>query len=243
MTMIREFLANFTKIKRTHLLLLHILPPIVITTLFFIYYASAGYRIIPDVRWFFILLQMIYPLFVSIVVPILIQLDRRINHRHNALGLVESRSGVYLGKLGFLLFLGALGMILYELCFYVGVRFVLGFDLMPIGSYLVLFMLMFFSNGFVYLLHIPIAFRFGASLSVLLGISGTIFAGFFENAIGDVIWPFIPWEWGVRFMKHYFSFSHELVVPGIVSLIIGASLVLAVSLRWFGRWEGKVIQE
>lgn len=243
MTIVREFLSNFTKIKRTPLLILHLLPPIVITTLFFAYYAYAGYRIIPDVRWFFILLQMLYPLLTGIVVPVLIQLDRRINHRHNALGLVESRSGVYLGKLGFLLFLAALGMIGYELCFYVGAHWVLGIAPMPVGSYLVLFILLFFSNVFVYLLHIPVAFRFGASLSVLLGISGTIFAGFFENAIGDVIWPFIPWEWGVRFMKHYFGFSHEFVVPGMVSLIIVASLVLAMSLRWFSRWEGNVIQE
>jgi ABC-2 type transport system permease protein len=243
MTLVREFLANFTKIKRTGLFILHILPPVVGATLFFLYYAYAGYRIIPDVRWFFILLQIVYPLFVSIVVPIFVQLDRRINHRHNALGLVESRSGVYLGKLCFLLFLAAFGMMVYELCFAVAAHWVLGFDPMPVGSYFVLFFVLFVSNAFVYLLHMPIAFRFGSSLSVLLGISGTIFAGFFENAIGDAIWPFIPWEWGVRFMKHYFGFSHEVVFPGMVSLIIGAALALAVSLRWFSRWEGKVIQE
>lgn len=123
MTIIREFLSNFTKIKRTPIILLHLLLPIVITALFLVYYAYAGYHIIPDVRLFFVILQICYPIFVSIVVPIFIHLDRNINNIQNALGLVESRRSVYLGKLFFLLFLSAISMIIYGLCFYIGVDF------------------------------------------------------------------------------------------------------------------------
>ena len=240
MTIIREFFSNFTKIRRTPIILLHLLPPIVVTTLFFVYYASGGYHLVSDVRLFFVILQLCYPIFVSIVVPIFINLDR---NNENALGLVASRSSVYLGKLFFLLFLFAINMILYELCFYVGVNFFLAISTAHFGSYLVLFNLFLFSNLFLYLLHIPIAFRFGSSISVLLGISGTILAGYFENAIGDKIWPIIPWEWGVRFLENYFDFSRTPVIPGIIALIMITSMVLVLSLRWFSRWEGKVIQE
>ena len=85
--------------------------------------------------------------------------------------------------------------------------------------------------------------HFGSSISVLLGISGTILAGFFENALGDKIWPIIPWEWGVRFLKNYFDFSNAPIFLGIISMIIITSIVLVLSLLWFSRWEGKVIQE
>lgn len=240
MTIIREFFSNFTKIKRTPIFLLHLLPPIVVTTLFLVYYATGGYHLIADVRLFFVILQICYPIFVSIVVPIFINLDR---NNKNALGLVASRSSVYLGKLLFLLFLFTINMILYELCFYVGVNFFLAIGTAPVGSYFFLFQLFLLSNLFLYLLHIPIAFRFGSSISVLLGISGTILAGYFENAIGDKIWPIIPWEWGVRFLENYFVVSSTPVFPGIIALIMMTSMVLILSLLWFSRWEGNVIQE
>lgn len=243
MTIIREFLSNFTKIKRTPIILLHLLLPIVVTTLFLVYYAYAGYHIIPDARLFFVILQIGYPIFVSMVVPILIHLDRNINNIQNALGLVESRNSVYLGKLFFLLFLSAINMIIYGLCFYIGVHFFLDIRITHFGSYLVIFYIFLFSNIFLYLVHVPIAFRFGSSISVLLGISGTILAGYFENAMGDTIWPIIPWEWGVRFLDNYFGFSSTPVFPGIISLIVITSVVLVLSILWFSRWEGKVIQE
>ena len=240
MTIIREFFSNFIKIKRTPIILLHLLPPIVVTTLFFVYYASGGSHLISDARFFFVLLQISYPIFVSIVVPIFINLDR---NNENALGLVASRSSVYLGKVFFLLFLCAISMILYELCFSIGVNFFVTVSTAHFGSYVVLFYLFLFSNLFLYLLHVPIAFRFGSSISVLFGISGTILGGYFENAIGDKIWPIIPWEWGVRFLENYFDFSGASVIPGIIPLIMITALALILSLRWFSRWEGNVIQE
>ena len=160
MTITREFLSNFTKIKRTPLLLLHLLPPVVITTLFLIYYSSGGYRLFPDVRLFFILLQICYPMFVSFVVPIFINLDRNISNVQNALGVVGSRRSVYLGKLFFLLFLSAASIILYELCFYVGVKYFLNMNFMNFGSYFFIFCSFLISNLFLYFIHVPISFKF-----------------------------------------------------------------------------------
>ena len=242
-TMIREFFSDFTKIRRTPFVFLHMVLPAVVTILFFIYYASAGYRILSDVRMFFILLQISYPIFAGIVVPVFIHLDRKISNLQNALGLVESRRGVYLGKLLFLLFFSAIHMIIYELCFYAGANLFLDIRITNFGSCFAVFSIFLFSSLFLYLLQAAIAFRFGSSISVLAGISGTILAGFFETAIGDKIWPVIPWEWGVRFLEHYFGFAGTSVAPGIAALIVMTSLVLVLSILWFGRWEGKMIQE
>lgn len=245
MTILREFYSNFTKIKRTPIILLHLLLPIVVTTLFLTYYAFAGYHIISDVKMFFVLLQIGFPIIVSIVVPLLINLDRNTGGMQNVLGLVESRSCAYLGKLIFLLFLSSVSMIIYELCFYVGVNLILNMDIsiIHLDSYLIIFCTFLFSNLFLYLLHLAIAFRFGFSISVLAGISGTILAGFFENAVGDKIWYFIPWEWGIRFLENYFGYSKGSVFPGIIALMIVTSIVLVLSILWFCRWEGKFTQE
>ena len=243
MTVIREFISDFTKIRRTPVILLHLVLPVVITAVFLVYYKYAGYHIIPDVRLFFIILQICFPVFAGIAVSVLINLDRNISNIQNSLGLTETRKGVYLGKLFFLMFLCALSMILYELCFYVGVRFFLGISIMDYTSYLVMFLIFLFGNIFLYLLHIFIAFRLGAGISVFTGIAGTISAGYFENAIGDQIWPFIPWEWGVRFLKKLFGFSNIPVFSGIISLIIITLAVLVLSVLWFDRWEGNIVQE
>lgn len=155
MTVIREFISDFTKIRRTPVILLHLVLPVVITAVFLVYYKYAGYHIIPDVRLFFIILQICFPVFAGIAVPVLINLDRNISNIQNSLGLTETRKGVYLGKLFFLMFLCALSMILYELCFYVGVRFFLGISIMDYTSYLVMFLIFFiWKYIFVFITHI-----------------------------------------------------------------------------------------
>lgn len=243
MTIIREFLCNFTKIKRTPIIMMHLLMPAIITILFVVYYACAGYHIIPDVRVFFILVQICYPMFISIVVPVFIQIDRKINGTQNSLGLVESRTAVYLGKLLFLLFFSSISMIICEICFYFGNNYFLTVTTLDAGGYFFIFIIFLFSNLFAYMLHMLIAFRFGPSISVLLGVFGTIAAGLLENPIGDKIWRLIPWEWGVRFLKGYFNFQSTPVFLGIICLLIMTFIIFIISIIWFNIWEGKVIQE
>lgn len=243
MTILREFISNFIKLKRTPILLLHLLPPIVITLLFLYYYTIVGYRIITDVRVFFVILQICYPIFISIVVSVFTHLDRNINGIQNTLGLLNSRISIYLGKLLFILFLSAINLILYELCFYIGVNLFLDTHVAPLNSYIGIFQIFLFSNLFLYSLHLSVAFRFGSSVSVLLGIAGTILAGYFETAIGDKIWPIIPWECSIRFLENYFNFSSIPIISGIISMIILTSIILILSILWFNRWEGKITQE
>lgn len=225
------------------MVLLHLLPPIAVTVLFLVYYAFAGYHIIPDVRSFFIILQMYEPIFISIAVTVFIHLDRNVHGLQTALGLVESRGSLYLGKILFLVFFSSVSMIIYEGCFYAGVPLVLDAGIIHAGFYISIFCIFLFSNFILYLLHTAAAFRFGSGISVLLGICGTIFAGILENPIGDKIWPLIPWEWGIRFLKNYFGFSKEAVIPGMIALAVMTSIVLILSILWFVRWEGNVAQE
>lgn len=243
MTILREFSSNFIKLKRTPLLLLHLLTPIVITFLFLYYYTIAGYRIINDVRVFFIILQMCYPIFIGISVSAFTQLERNIKGIQNTLGLVESRISMYLGKLLFMLFLSAINFILYEISFYIGVNLFFGSNVFSFNLYIGIFLILLLSNLFIYLLHLSVAFRFGSTVSVLLGIAGTILAGYFQTAIGDKIWPIIPWEFGIRFLENYFNFSNSPIISGIISMIILTSIILILSILWFNRWEGKITQE
>ena len=243
MTILREFSSNFIELKRTPLLLLHLLTPIVITFLFLYYYTVAGYRIINDVRVFFVILQICYPIFIGISVSAFTQLERNIKGVQNTLGLVESRISMYLGKLLFMIFLSAINFILYEICFYIGVNLFLGRNVFSFNLYIVIFLIFLLSNLSIYSLHLSVSFRFGSSVSVLLGIAGTILAGYFQTALGDKIWPIIPWECGIRFLEKYFDFSNSPIIFGVISMIIFTCIILIFSILWFNRWEGKITQE
>lgn len=243
MTILREFSSNFIKLKRTPLILLHLLTPIVITFLFLYYYTSAGYRIINDVRVFFIILQICYPIFIGISVSAFTQLEINIKGIQNTLGLVESRISIYLGKLLFMIFLSAINFIIYEICFYIGVNLFLGRNVFSLNSYIGIFLIFIVSNLVIYSLHLSVAFRFGSTVTVLLGISGTILAGYFQTDIGDKIWPIIPWECGIRFLENYFNFSDSPIIYGIISMIILTCIIIVLSILWFNRWEGKITQE
>lgn len=67
------------------------------------------------------------------------------------------------------------------------------------------------------------------------------------TGLGDNVWQFIPWAWGVRFMDYcivkytnpnvlvYISTSFKM---GLI-LIMSFAIALAVfSLLWFNYWEG-----
>ena len=156
---------------------------------------------------------------------------------------MESRISIYLGKLLFMLFLSAINLILYELCFYIGTNLFLDMNIFSLNLYVGIFLIFLLSNLFIYSLHLSIAFRFGSTVSVLLGIAGTILAGYFQTDIGDKIWPIIPWECGIRFLENYLNFSNSPIIFGIASMIILTSIILILSILWFNRWEGKIIQE
>lgn len=243
MVVMREFLADFIKIKRTPILLLHVASPFMITPLFLAYYGVAGQRMISDARDFFILLQMGYPFFAGIATAAFLQADRTGSALQNLLGVTSSRKSVYLGKLFFLLFLAGINVLLYEICFCIGGFVFFGEQGMDFKSCVTVFLIFLTGNLFVYVLHMGIVLRFGTGVCVFTGICGSVFAAIFENPIGDGIWPFVPWEWGVRFLKHSFDFSTERIwCGGALAGVVTAALLLLM-LVWFDRWEGESVQE
>lgn len=77
MTIIREFLSNFTKVKRTPIILLHLLSPIVINNIIFSLLRLLRISIqFHDVRRFSLYYKYVTNFHLSVVVPILIHLDQ-----------------------------------------------------------------------------------------------------------------------------------------------------------------------
>ncbi len=52
---------------------------------------------------------------------------------------------------------------------------------------------------FLYLLHLWISLRFGKGASISVGVAGSLVAALMLTGLGEGIWYFIPWGWGVRF--------------------------------------------
>lgn len=242
MTAAREFLSDFIKLRRTPVLWLYLLPPLAAAPLFLAYYAHGGCRLIPDARAFFLLLCICLPAFSGIAVPAALSPDLGDGKTAKLLGFPGSRAGIYLGKLYFLLFLSAAAVVLYIVCFSAAAGYFAGAKVQRL-PHAEVFCILLCQNLFLCLLHLPVTLRFGASVSVLTGFSGTIVAGLFENPIGDGVWMLLPWEWGVRLLKSCLGYSDAPALSGILLIILIMLSALALSLLWFCRWEGRAPQE
>ena len=58
-----------------------------------------------------------------------------------------------------------------------------------------------FKNSF-YPISIPVGFSLGKSVSMGIGIVGSLLSALLVTGLGDFIWKFLPWGWGVRFMDY-----------------------------------------
>ncbi|MDZ7434357.1 lantibiotic immunity ABC transporter MutG family permease subunit, partial [Bacillus amyloliquefaciens] len=92
---------------------------------------------------------------------------------------------------------------------------------------------------------------FGTGASVLIGGAGLLMTSLMNTGLGDIIWKYNPWAWGVRLsglngMLQFKEINEKLKPFFIQEINIGALIVIfsiiclfTVSLIWFSRWEGR----
>lgn len=100
---------------------------------------------------------------------------------------------------------------------------------------------------FLYLLHLTASLRFGRGASIGVGIVGSLVAALMLTGLGDTIWPYIPFAWGVRFISLWtIHASGTMLSPavsglsaGITVWLLGTILAALLCAAWFQRWEGR----
>ncbi len=240
-SMVRCGKAEYQKCKHSILLYIHSVIPVICAVVFAGYYHISNWQPATKISAYLEVLAVAFPFLLGIIVGLVVQSENQAGHFQLLLGTIPSRTATYLGKLGFLIscacsatFL-ALGMFAYiyrnaPAILYMKAGFLLLVTMLP-----------------VYMIHLFVGLKVGKEASIGLGTAGSLVAALMITGLGDAIWNYIPWAWGVRAMDYIVL---EWESPQLYAqvkndffngMIISASstvFLLIVSLIWFQGWEG-----
>lgn len=238
---IRCLQAEWLKSRHTPLLLIHVLFPVIGACVFAGYFRISGWGWMTAVTTFLEVVAIVFPLVISIVVGMTVELENEAGHFQSILGVVPSRMSVYIGKLAYLIILAASAT---ALCVFL---FALLYSSVPFSFYIRPLTMLILSAIPLYLISILAGFTLGKSVVMGIGIAGSLLSALLATGLGDCIWKFIPWGWGVRFMDYcvlryvneeqFYSGLYELQL-GFMIMLVSSMVLFIVSLMWFHRWEG-----
>nr|WGD87957.1 lantibiotic immunity ABC transporter MutG family permease subunit [Bacillus subtilis] len=101
----------------------------------------------------------------------------------------------------------------------------------------------------LYCIYFFISCMFGMGASVLIGGAGLLMTALMNTGLGDAIWKYNPWAWGIRLsglngVLHFKEkgdnplLMHE-INSGVLVMIFGIICIIVASLIWFSKWEGR----
>lgn len=234
--------ADMLKSRHTLLWPIHFFVPVVGAFVFAGYFRMAGRTVINNVCAFLEMAAIVFPFLVGVIVAMVIALESEAGNFQIMLGTLRSRTIVYIGKLFFLLMLAAMSLVL---C--IGV-FAILYPMLPFAFYVKPMGVLFVSIVPVYLISMLLGLKYGKSVSMGLGIVGSLVSALMMTGLGDFVWKFVPWAWGVRFVDfcileysspQQFSQMFPECVSGVCIMLAVTVVLAGVSLVWFNTWDGK----
>lgn len=239
-SVVRCMRAEWRKSRHTPLMLLHILFPLAGAGVFAAYFRMSARNELANVTAFLEAVAIMLPFAIGMIVGMTVQLECGAGHFQWMLG-TSSRLAIYVGKLLYLLLLGG-GATVFCIVLFAGL-----YPVMPITFYLKPIVRLLFSMIPLYLISLITGFGLGKSVSVGLGIVGSLLAALMMTGMGDSIWKWIPWAWGIRFVDfcvfevlypEQFPRVYGELREGFIIMVICAVVLVTGSLIWMCRWEG-----
>lgn len=255
MVLWRLLIADFQKVKHTAFLWVHLIAPIVGSGLFLAYISGRVSQPLNTYSNFLEAIGVILPLAISILCGIVATQEEKAGKFQVLLGSVALKEMSYISKLLFLVIGNIISVGLAIFTFLMGMRYILNIPNIP---YLVFFQgagWLIASSVILYMIYLWVSFTFGLGASSLCGGLGLLVSALMITGLGDGIWKYIPWAWGVRFAdsvgvlrlgnfnSNIKSAVHSDFQQGQILFMIITVIVFIVSLLWFRKWEGKKFYE
>lgn len=233
--------AEFMKCKHSVLLHVHILIPLLGAVIFAGYFRISSWDVQTKVSAYLEVLAVAFPFLIGIIVGMVVQIEQQAGHYQLMLGTIPSRVATYLGKIG-LLMIGAIGAIALALGGFYAI-----YREAPLTVYLKAGALLVMTIFPLYLVHLFVGMSLGKGVSMGLGIAGSLVAALMITGLGDAVWKYNPWAWGVRSMDYIvlawskpdvFQLLRSDFITGIVIVLLCSLLLFFFSIIWFCSWEG-----
>ena len=246
-TFFRFMRADFQKIRHTQMLWIHIVIPILTVTLFLSYYSFSTASSFGKVSGYMEALSIAFPLLIGILSAMAVEQEASAGNFQELL-IAKYKLVSFFSKVCTLLLLGFGSLFITVGGFAFGFKFLLHQNLFSSGFYGKMILILFFSQIFLYLLHILCSFRFGSGASIGLGIAESLIAALMLTGLGQGIWMWIPCGWGGRLCDYYISwnannsgigiFMKEFESGALICFVMTVLLLLS-SFIWFHYFEGR----
>lgn len=242
--------ADCYKARRTPFPWLHIGVPFVWALIYLLYMHGRSPALVTLYSGYMEMLGVILPFLSGIICGMVVMQEEQAGHFQNVLIRSRIKETGYMSKLLFVWGSGCLAIVLASLLLGFGATFLLQIDHIPYSVFLLGAIYLSVSSVILYIIHLWVSFTFGMGASILLGGAGTLVAALMITSVGDAIWHYIPWGWGVRMadstailqlgtltgeMRMYLQQDMQSgwlwIIPCTILLLIG-------SLFWFRHWEG-----
>ncbi|NLJ61516.1 MAG: lantibiotic immunity ABC transporter MutG family permease subunit [Firmicutes bacterium] len=257
--LLRTCEANIIKMKRTPLIWVHVLVPVIGSGLFLSYYPFSQWDEITKVSGFLQTVAVAFPFMIAVVTSLYAELEKSAGDYKVLLGGSDPKLLTMLAGTLVLLFLGLLSALWTTCLFGVGFR-LMGYEYYSQYFYVIAGIVLWLSSLTTYGIHMFVSFRFSKNISVGLGAAESLIAALFLTGLGDGVWPMAPCAWGGRFISWWQyvespeyilsryqghiqeALRREYVLPCVMAIIITVVCLIGLML-WFNRWEGKSSEE
>lgn len=241
--------ADFIKIKRRPVLWVHLLVPILGTSVLLLIFAFSKQSPGSDALSCLGIIALSFPTLIAIVCSMIADQEAEAGNYQQLL-TNPSKLRPFLSLSVLLLLLGSGAVLLAAFGFEAGFAVILHHA--PVGPefYLRGAGILLGSNIFLYFLHLFLSFRFNKGVSISIGIVESLLSALLITGLGDGNWMFIPCAWVLHFLKVFGikSFGGSIMTAsglrtGIVFCALETLLIFVFSIVWFWSWEGKKAEE
>lgn len=228
--------------------LFHLLVPVLGIAVFAAYYTVSPWSEPQKVSAYLQAVAMLFPLFISAATAMGSEREAQAGGFQQMLHVSGSKFSPHLAKLLVFLLYGFLSSMAAVLGFGLVFRCMgnVGFSA---AFYAQAACLLFLGNCVLYFLQYLAAFAFGKGMGLGLGIAGSLVSALLLTGLGDGTWPYLPWGTGMRLSVLWVArggsdFFARLDVQTAFCIMIAQSLLLlAATLVWSVRWEGRKCEE
>lgn len=249
--LLRCLKADFLKGKHTSFMWLHFIIPIVCPCILILYFFGRDQSQFHLYKSFMEAIAVALPLLIGVLCGMTASLEEQAGKFQVLLGSTSPKVLAYMSKMLMLLLMGFWSIGLALFIFIIGLKFILkvpdlSYDIFIMGGASLVA-----GSVVLYCIYLFISYKFGMGASVLFGGAGLLMTALMNTGLGDAIWKFNPWAWGIRLsglngVLHFKAvnkgdnplFMHE-INSGVLIMVFGIIFTIIASLIWFSKWEGR----
>ena len=239
--------AEWLKIRKTPMMLAHILIPVIISAVFLAYYSVSPWNEPSKISAFYQALGVGFPVLIGIFAAHTAEQEQNAGECQNLL-IFRCKSKAFFAKVLIYLILGLFSTMLAAVLFGIGFQQMFG-SIVSMNIYIIAALMMWGSAIPLYIWLMYMAFRFGKGVSVGAGILFGLISALMLTSLGMYIWPYVPADWTGRIPDTFIRavFGEESAVHKIQMALPIYSVFTAFSMLyyvvWASRWEGSKISE